>query len=233
MSEDFRAARRPAHAAHRGSAPALDAAEAPSGGPDTAAPALDRPTVALTERVERRETHSPRTAAAIAAAVLGILFCLYILLEAALQALGEEHWLLDPPSAGQWLVDLPGFDPLILGLVGTVAFLLGLWFFLQGVLPGRRARFVLPNPRAAVVVDAEVLAASLARRARQTAGVSQEQVVVTVGRRAVEVSIRPTSGIPVDAAAVRRAVEDELLLTNLDPQPRVSVQVAPMGAIGQ
>ena len=196
-------------------------------------PALDARTSALTARIVRRETHSPRTAASIVAAVLGLLFCLYVLLEAMLQALGQDEWLLDPPAIGQWLADLPSADPLVVGLVGVIAVILGLWFLLQGLLPGHRARYALPNPRAAVVVDAEVLAASLARRARITAGVSQEQVLVTVGRGTVEVSIRPTSGIPVDAGAIRQAVEDELLLTNLEPQPQVTVQVATIGAIGQ
>lgn len=215
-------------------APAASLPDTPSGnGISLDSPELDDRTSALTARIVRRETHSPRTVASVTAAALGVLLCLYVLLEATLQALGQDEWLLDPPATGQWLVDLPTADPLVLGLVGVVAFLLGLWFLFQGVLPGRRARYALPNPRAAVVVDAEVLAASLARRARITAGVSQEQVLATVGRSSVEVSIRPTSGIPVDAGAVRRAVEDELLLTNLDPQPRVVVQVAPMGAIGQ
>nr|WP_231713400.1 DUF6286 domain-containing protein [Arthrobacter sp. zg-Y769] len=114
-----------------------------------------------------------------------------------------------------------------------MVFLAGLLFFLPAVLPGRRARYALPNPRAAVVVDGEVLAASLARCARMRADVTPQQVLVTVGRTLVEVQIRPTSGTPVDADAVRGAVEDELLLTKLDPQPAVRVRVAEAGVIGQ
>lgn len=188
----------------------------------------------LTGRILRRETHSARTPAAVAAAVLGILFCAYVLLESALQALGQPAWLIDPPTFGHWLAALPaGTDPLILGLSGALILFAGLLFFLQAVLPGRRARYALPNPRAAVVVDAEVLAASLARCARLEAGVTHQQVLVTVGRTAVDVQIRPTSGIPVDAEAIRTAVEEELLLTKLDPQPAVRVRIAPVGVIGQ
>lgn len=189
---------------------------------------------ALTQRILHRETRSPRTGAAITVAVLGILACLYLLLEAVLQALGQEGWLIDPGPAARWLAGLPeGTDPLILGLSGALLFLLGLVFVLQAVLPGRRARYALPNPRAAVVVDAQVLAASLARCARMRAGVTRQQVLVTVGRKRVDVRIRPTSGLPVDPEAVQAAVEDELLLTKLDPQPEVRVVIADTGVIGQ
>ena len=198
------------------------------------APAAAPPAEAAIHRIVRRETHAARTVPVIVAAVLGILFCLYVLLESVLQSLGQEPWLIDPPTFAHWLAGLPrNADPLILGLAGALIFLAGLWFFLMAVLPGRRARYAIPNPRAAVVVEAEVLAASLARRSRLTAGVTASQVLVTVGRTRVEVRIRPTSGIPVDADAVRAAVEDELALTGLQPQPAVHVQVSTMGAIGQ
>lgn len=189
---------------------------------------------AVTQRILRRETRSPRTGAAVTAAVLGILACLYVLLEAVLQALGQDGWLIDPGPAARWIAGLPdGMEPVVLGLCGVLVFLLGLGFLLQALLPGRRARYALPNPRAAVVVDAQVLAASLARCARMRAGVTPQQVLVTVGRRRVDVQIRPTSGLPVDPEAVQAAVEDELLLTKLDPQPEVRVVVAGTGVIGQ
>lgn len=192
------------------------------------------PTTVSTGRIVRRETHAARTVPAVIAAGLGILFCLYVLLESMLQSLGQDEWLIDPPTFAHWLAALPGdADPLVLGLAGTLIFVAGLWFFLMAVLPGRRARYAIPNPRAAVVVDAEVLASSLARRARLTAGVTSSQVLVTVGRTRVEVRIRPTSGIPVDPEAVRAAVEDELVLTGLEPQPAVTVLVSTVGAIGQ
>ncbi|MER1996373.1 MAG: DUF6286 domain-containing protein [Arthrobacter sp.] len=192
------------------------------------------PTEGSTGRIVRRETHAARTVPAVIAAALGILFCLYVLLESVLQSLGQDEWLIDPPTFARWLAGLPrDADPLMLGLVGALIFFGGLWFFLMAVLPGRRARYAIPNPRAAVVVDAEVLASSLARRARLTAGVTSSQVLVTVGRTRVEVRIRPTSGIPVDSEAVRAAVEDELVLTGLQPQPAVTVLVSTVGAIGQ
>ena len=168
------------------------------------------------------------------AVILGILFFLYVLLEATLQALGQDAWLTDPAALGYWLSRLPAeTDSAVLGLSGLLILLAGLVFFLQAVLPGRRPRYALPNPRAAVVVDAQVLASSLARRARITAGVSAEQVLVTVGRSRVDVRIRPTSGIPVSEDAVREAVAEELELTGVDPRPEVRVQISQVGVIGQ
>lgn len=187
-----------------------------------------------TQRIVRRETHASRAAASVVVVVLGILFSLYVLLEAMLQALGQEPWLTDPGALGSWLARLPAeTDSAILGLSGLLILLAGLVFFLQAVLPGRRPRYALPNPRAAVVVDAEVLASSLARCARLAAGVSPEQVLVTVGRSRVDVRIRPTSGVPVSEEAVRDAVAEELQLTGLDPQPEVRVSISTAGVIGQ
>ncbi|MBO0896767.1 MULTISPECIES: DUF6286 domain-containing protein [Arthrobacter] len=187
-----------------------------------------------TRQIVRRETHASRAAASIVLVILAIIFCLYVLLEATLQALGQDAWLTDPAALGAWLSRLPeNADSAILGLSGLLILLAGLVFFLQAVLPGRRPRYSLPNPRAAVVVDAEVLASSLARRTRLTAGVTAEQVLVTVGRTRIDVRIRPTSGIPVDEEAVRAAVTEELELTGLVPRPEVRVQVSSVGVIGQ
>ncbi|WP_104102649.1 DUF6286 domain-containing protein [Arthrobacter sp. 08Y14] len=187
-----------------------------------------------TRQIVRRETHASRAAASIVMVILAIIFCLYVLLEATLQALGQDAWLTDPAALGAWLSRLPeNADSAILGLSGLLILLAGLVFFLQAILPGRRPRYSLPNPRAAVVVDAEVLASSLARRTRLTAGVTAGQVLVTVGRTRIDVRIRPTSGIPVDEEAVRAAVTEELELTGLSPRPEVRVQVSSVGVIGQ
>lgn len=188
----------------------------------------------LTTEVIRRETHSSRAVPSTVLAGLLILVCLYVMLESALKALGQEPWLLSPEEAAAWVGTLPGgVAPAVLASAGALIFIVGLIFFLAALLPGRRARLSIPNERAAVVVDAEVLASSLARRARVAAGVTPEQVLVTVGRRLVEVQVRPTSGTPVSERSVREAVEDELNRTSVDPVPEVRVAVAESGVIGQ
>ena len=156
------------------------------------------------------------------------------MLEAALKALGQDPWLLGPEAAAGWVGSLPdGASSTVLAAAGALILLVGLFFFLAAVLPGRKARLSIPNERAAVVVDAEVLASSLARRARVAAGVTPEQVLVTIGRRLVEVQVRPTSGIPVNEQSVQAAVEDELRRSAVDPVPEVRLAVAQSGVIGQ
>ncbi len=188
----------------------------------------------LNQRAVRRELHSSRAAPSIAAAVLISAFCLYVMFEAALKATGQNPWLVGPDRAAGWLGSLSdnvAAAPLV--GAGLLVVVVGLLFFLNAVLPGRRARHTIPNPRTAIVVDAEVLASALARRARVAAGVTGDQVMVTVGRRAVEVQVRPTSGVPVDVEGVRGVVEDELRKTSVEPLPVVRVAVAPSGVIGQ
>ena len=84
----------------------------------------------------------------------------------------------------------------------------------------------------AVVVDDEVIASSLARRARLAANVTPEQVMVVVSRRQVMVNVRPTSGVPVNQDAVLAAVRSEVDAMALDPAPEVRVNVATSGVIG-
>jgi hypothetical protein len=190
------------------------------------------------ERIVRRETHSTRAAVAIVAAVVVMVLAAYGLLEAAVHAIGEPPWLIEPQVAAQRIVALPaGIPPLLLGAIGAVLAMVGLVFFLNGVLPGRRARHLLALPGRggagpAVVVDDEVIASSLARRARLAANVTPEQVMVVVSQRQVVVNVRPTSGVPVQEEKVLAAVQDELNDMGLDPAPGVRVNVAPSGVIG-
>ncbi|MFE4196845.1 DUF6286 domain-containing protein [Paenarthrobacter sp. NPDC056912] len=184
-------------------------------------------------RILRRETHSSRAGAAVIAAVLVIVLCVYVLLESGVRALGQPPWLIDPGTAAERIIALPeGISPLLLGAGGAVVAMVGLFFLLQAVLPGRRARHLLRDPRIAVVVDDEVLASALARRARTAAGVSQEQVMVVVSRQVVVVNVRPTSGSRVSQEAVLTAVQSELEEMSLLPMPAVRVNLASSGVVG-
>ena len=212
------------------------------------------------QRVLYRETHSSRAVVATLAAVLVVVLCAYGLLESAVHAIGQPAWLIEPQTAADRLVALPaGMPPLLLGALGAVLAMIGLFFLLNAVLPGRRARHVLnsqgtgnttrsgPDPgdgtrsgngiadgwnSPAVVVDDEVIASALARRARLAANVTPEQVMVVVSRRQVIVNVRPTSGVPLQEAAVLAAVEAELGEMALSPTPEVRVNLASAGVIG-
>ncbi|WP_416417845.1 DUF6286 domain-containing protein [Paenarthrobacter aromaticivorans] len=184
-------------------------------------------------RVLRRETHSSRAGAASIAAVLVIIFCVIALLESALRAIGQPPWLVDPSTAAERIIALPaGIPPLLLGASGAVIAMVGLFFLLHAVLPGRRARHLLRDPRTAVVVDDEVLASALARRARTAANVTTEQVMVIVSRQLVVVNVRPTSGSRVSEEAVLKAVQSELDEMSPVPMPAVRVNLSTSGVVG-
>ncbi len=202
-------------------------------------------------RILYRETHSSRAVAATLAAILVGALLSYGLLEAAVHAFGQPAWLIEPQTAAQRIVELPaGIPPLLLGVTGAVVAMAGLFFFVTAVRPGRRARHVLSGsgPGGApgdatgdtwlgregtgVVVDDEVIASALARRARLAANVTPEQVMVVVSQRQVMVNVRPTSGVPVNDQAVLAAVEEELDEMALVPPPAVRVNVAASGVIG-
>ncbi|WP_461165291.1 hypothetical protein [Arthrobacter sp. R4-81] len=181
----------------------------------------------------QRETQSSRAGVAVIAGVLVIILCVYALLEAAVRAIGQPPWLIDPQTAAHRIVALPeGMPPLLLGVTGGVVFMAGLFFFLSAVLPGRKARHILQDPRAGVLVDDEIIAAALARRARLAANVTPEQVMVVVSRYQAVVNVRPTSGVPVRHDDVLAAVQDELTRMAPSPMPDVRVNLATSGVVG-
>ncbi|MFE4226795.1 hypothetical protein ACFRJ8_02785 [Arthrobacter sp. NPDC056886] len=185
------------------------------------------------ERILKRETHSSRAVVSVIAAALVMAVCAYALLETGVRAIGQPPWLVDPQTAAERVVALPaGIGPLLLVVTGAVIAMVGLFFFLNAVLPGRRARHLLPDRRAAVVVDDEVIAAALARRARLAANVTQEQVMVVVSRNRVMVNVRPTSGVPLRPDAVVDAVRNELQDMGPWPMPEVRIQVSTAGVVG-
>jgi hypothetical protein len=205
-------------------------------------------------RILYRETHSSRAAVATVAGVLVMVLAAYGLLEAGVHAIGQPAWLIEPQVAAERIVALPaGLSPVLLGVIGAVLAMAGLFFLLNAVLPGRRARHVLDGrygvqsvkqdpgleePPAVrgnspvVVVDDEVIASALARSARLAANVTPEQVMVVVSRHQVIVNVRPTSGVPVDESSVLAAVQEELGEMALIPSPDVRINVSTSGVIG-
>ncbi|MCQ9162643.1 MULTISPECIES: DUF6286 domain-containing protein [unclassified Arthrobacter] len=187
----------------------------------------------LIGRILKRERHSSRAPLSVAAAMVIGLLAVYGLLEAVLRAVGQRPWLIDPLTAARRLARLPeGISPVLLGAIGVLLALLGLVCLGHAFLPGRRARHTIADPRLAIVVDDEVIASALARRARLAAGVTREQVIVVVSTKAVQVNVRPTSGIPLDESHIRAAVEDELEQMALEPAPDVTVNLSGSGVIG-
>ncbi|MFL4474350.1 hypothetical protein ACIPVK_10155 [Paeniglutamicibacter sp. MACA_103] len=184
--------------------------------------------------IRERELTSGRSPAAIAVAVLALPVCLYALLESALKALGQEALLAAPETWWHWISTLPGrLDPAAQVAIGLCALVFGLVLLVHGLRRGRHARHALACEDGVVLVDDQVLAASLARRARAEAGVGPGQAIVTVHRDRVEVQLSPTSGTPINPALVVAGLEDELRTNLVEPLPQVYIRVAERGVIGQ
>ncbi|RKR15537.1 DUF6286 domain-containing protein [Arthrobacter oryzae] len=185
-------------------------------------------------RLVRRETHSSRAAAsALTAGALAAIF-LWLALEAVLALLQQSPLLASPDRLGRWLAGVPANTPPA-GLVAAGAGLaaLGLVLFAAAATPGRRSRHAVHSDRSAVVVDDEVIASAVSLRARLTAGLARGQVSTTVGRRAVRVLVRPTSGIPADRDKIGTAVDAELATYALDRRITPSIHISREGALGQ
>lgn len=184
-------------------------------------------------RIIRRETHSPRTATTIVLAVLIALACIYAGAELVLRMLDQPPLLVTPHEALGWLAALPTLQPLWAISTGGILFaVIGLLLVLHAIRSGRLARHEMVREGAAVIVDNGVLASSIARRVATVARVPQAQAVVSVSHRRAIVDVTPTSGIPVDEAAIQAAVESEIASYTLRPAVRPTVRINKTGAIG-
>ena len=185
-------------------------------------------------RLIRRETHSSRAAASIAAAAVLAAGFLWLAAEAALALLGRNALLAGPAQLGQWLAGIPAATlPAGLMAAGAGMALLGVLLLGTALRAGRLPRHPLGSERSAVVADDDVIAAAVSARARRTAGLAPGQVTTTVGHRSVQVQVRPTSGVPVDRDAVHGAVDRELHSYELDRPATPTVHVLKEGAVGQ
>lgn len=172
-----------------------------------------RPTGAqrLIKRMTRRETTSSRAALSIATASFLLVATLWLTLEIILSATGQAALLISPAElAGSTFALATGILPGALVGAGALVALLGCALLIAGLRPGNKPRHIVENSRAAVVVDSEVLAAAVSKSARIAARLAPEQVTSSVGRKRVDVVLKPGSGRDVDTAAVRAAMETEV-----------------------
>lgn len=184
-------------------------------------------------RTGRRETHSPRSALSIVTAAVLLAAVLWLALELVLSATGNAALLIAPAELMQRTASLgTATVPAALTAAGIVIAVAGVAYVLAAILPGTKPRHVIENPRSAVVVEREVLASALARTARTMSRLAPEQVTASVGHRDVQVRVHPTSGKPVDQQAIQEAVDREVSGYSLARALKVTVVVAPQGAVG-
>jgi hypothetical protein len=178
-------------------------------------------------RVIRRETHSPRTVAMAVAVVLVILALIYVGLEIVLDLLSQPALLIAPADALAQLADVPGIQPsgTVIG-VGVLVAVVGLVFLVLSLTPGRLSKHRMDIGDRAIIVDNGVLAASLAQRISDEAGIPRDHITVGVAHRVVDVVITPDAGLPIDASRVRLIADEEMAGYRLTPPVKTVVKIA-------
>lgn len=183
-------------------------------------------------RVLRRETRPSRSGTVVLAMLLTLLASAAIVSVAAVVLLGQIVAGTDPRSVVDAAVRAPrGTDTTVVVTVGVVVAVVGLVFLLRGLLPGRRPRHTVPSHRLAVVLDDEVVASAAARAARSATRLGPDAAVGTVGRRTVDVVLRPAAGVDAPVVAATEAVQRELDALDLRPTVTARVRVQPTGRI--
>ena len=182
-------------------------------------------TSAVLKRVVRRETHSPRTVSTVIVLALVVVAAIYVGVEIVLHLLGVGPFLVAPGAALTWLQELPDqHQGLVVagGLLVAVAGVVLVWFALGA---GRRPKHELGSSSYAVLVDNGVIASSVAERVRRELVLSKGAVVVGVGHRSADITVRPEPGQPVDRRHVRAVAESELAGYELSPRVKVRARV--------
>ncbi len=183
-------------------------------------------------RILRRETHSPRSAPAIAAAAVIVVACAYAGTEIVLALLGQSPLLSTPTDSLRTLSGLADAPIGAVVAIGAAVGIVGLALIILAVAPGRRAKHHRSTDRTAVVVDNEVVASSIARHVSSAAGVGPDNVRVGVTHRTAVATITPASGTPVDADAAKRAVSEQVDGYRLSPRLSARVAVTAEGKVG-
>lgn len=182
-------------------------------------------TTRLRRRLVRRETHSPRTSAMVIAALICIALLAYAGVEMVLATLELAPLVAAPLDLLTALATLPEAGPTVAaGSVGVA--LVGFVLVLVAVTPGRRARHALEGDADVLVVaDNGVIAASLAHRVAEEAGLDPARVRVGVAHRRVDVTVRAEAGVPIDRDRLRAIAERETAEHRLVPDVRTVVRI--------
>lgn len=183
-------------------------------------------------RLLRRETHASRSGSLVVAVLLLAVLAAAVVFGAALVLLDQNVGGIEPRAIVDRAADGPR-EPWtwIVVVAGAVVALVGLSLLLKAVLPQRRPRHTMPSRRLAVVVDDEVIASAAARAARSVTRLGPNAAVGTVGRRSIDVVVRPAAGVDVPVLAVGEAVDRELADIAAEPTIASRVRVQPTGRV--
>lgn len=183
-------------------------------------------------RIRRRETHASRSAPAVVVAIVLILALAYLVTEIVLAASGQRPLLVSPAQMVQDAAALPKAQVALVAVAGVVLVVLGLVLLVLGLGPARRSRHVLPDERAVIVVDNEVIASALVRAAADADDIDPDRAVGSVSHRSATVKVTPASGTSVDRDGIATALGERLQQWGLTPalKPRVQIEKAKVGA---
>ncbi|RFA08188.1 hypothetical protein B7R54_02355 [Subtercola boreus] len=188
-------------------------------------------TPALYRRIVRRESHSPRSGAAITIAAILMIGLAYLGVEAVLSAIGQPPLLVTPEALVSSTLSAAAAPVPLLAAIGAVAAIIGLIIIVISVAPGRRGRRGSITERTAAVVDDRVIAQSIARTVSYAGDVNPDNVSVSVGARTVRVDVTPTSGRAVDRQAIQDAVAQDVSSYDYRPALRSNVHVSKKGKV--
>lgn len=211
----------------------MSATETPSrpSGPDAPVVAAV-PEASAYRRILRRETHSSRSGAAVIVLIALVIVSAWVGIESVYAGLGLKALLFSPLDSLATLVTASTHQGGLVIAVGIVTGIVGVILVIIGLTPGRRGRHTIDDPRVAVVVDDQVVAASLARRARLAGSLAPGQVNAWVSRTSARITITPASGARADDESVLAAAREELDEGRYKPAITPHVRVSDAGRLG-
>lgn len=182
----------------------------------------------------RRETHSSRAITSVIVAIVVIALMTYLVIEGILGMLGKKPLLFSWSEMVSNLVKLPDtvLQPALI-IIGIVLVLLGLFLLAKAFFPGPLARHVITDKRAAYIIDDAVIASAISRLTREEAGLGQGQVSTEIKRRSIKATVTPTSGIPLSAEQIQRALNPEVKSYHLRPDPKLNVSIRNTGVVSK
>ena len=184
------------------------------------------------QRLQRRETHSPRSGLAIVLALLLVVVMAWVGTELVLSLLHRPALLAAPGEMASALARVTSVPATTAIASAIVLMVIGVVLVVAALAPGRRARHAIPDERIAVIVDNAVVASALARHAALAAGIDPDNTAVTVSHRRARVELTPTSGVPVDRSAVQTAVDAQLREYRLSPPVSARIALNPHARVG-
>lgn len=183
-------------------------------------------TSTVLRRVVRRETHSPRTVATVIALVVVALAAICVGIEIVLQLLGHDPLFVAPDKAVAWIQNVPDVRPQSAVVAGGILVAIaGIALVWMAVSPGRRPRHELGVSSHPVLVDNGVIASAIAEQVRRELDLSKGAVVVGIGHRSADVTVRPEPGQTIESDRVRDTAVAELAHYGLLPRVRVRARV--------